>query len=113
MGALGHWLVVQPHRNAQCFIHAAHVIFRNAPGALPQAAFIQCANLFGQHNAVFGQAAAVGPHADMGGQAVFILPAGDGGSDHGIVAQRTMKHKKEKTGFDFLKNPMYNAVSYN
>ena len=25
---------------------------------------------------------AVGPHADMGGQAVFILPAGDGGSDH-------------------------------
>ena len=81
MGALGHWLVVQPHRNAQCFIHAAHVIFRNAPGALPQAAFIQCANLFGQHNAVFGQAAAVGPHADMGGQAVFILPAGDGGSD--------------------------------
>lgn len=34
MGALGHWLVVQPHRNAQCFIHAAHVIFRNAPGAL-------------------------------------------------------------------------------
>lgn len=71
MGALGHWLVVQPHRNAQCFIHAAHVIFRNAPGALPQAAFIQCANLFGQHNAVFSQAAAVGPHADMGGQAVL------------------------------------------
>ena len=28
-------------------------------------------------------------------------------------SEKKLKHKKEKTGFDFLKNPMYNAVSYN
>ena len=57
-------------------------ILGDAARALPQAALIQGTDLLGQNNAVLGQAAAVGPHADMRRQAVFILPAGDGRCDH-------------------------------
>ena len=75
-------LAFQPHGYAQGFVHAAHVILGDAARALPQAALIQGTDLLGQNNAVLGQAAAVGPHADMRRQAVFILPAGDGRRDH-------------------------------
>ena len=76
-------LAFQAHGNAQSFIHAAHIVRRDASGPFPQAAFVQCADLFRQHDAVLGKTAAVGPYADMGGQPVFILTAGDGRRNHG------------------------------
>ena len=39
--------------------------------------------LLGQDDAVLRKPAAVGPHADVGGQPVFVLAAGDGGCNHG------------------------------
>ena len=76
-------LAVQSHRNAQGFVHPAHIVGRDAPRPFPQAAFVQRADLLGQHDAVLAQAAAVRPHIDMGGQAVFVLAAGDGRRDNG------------------------------
>ena len=72
----------QAHRDAQRLVHPLHILRRDASGPLPQAAFVQRADLLGQDDAVFGQAAPVRPHPDMGRQAVFVLPGGDGGRDH-------------------------------
>ena len=50
---------------------------------LAQAALVKRADLLGQDDAVLCQTAAVGPHIDVGGQAVFVLTACDGGCNDG------------------------------
>ena len=81
-----HILTFQTHRHAEGLVHTAHIVGRDAPGALPQAALIQRANLLGQDDAVLRKPAAVGPHADMCGQPVFVLAARDGCcNDRGTV----------------------------
>src|SRR5699024_7227809 len=76
-------LTFQSHGNAQGLVHTAHIIGRDAPGPLPQAAFVQGADLLGEHNAVLGKSAPVRPHAEMGAQAVYLLTPGDGRRHHG------------------------------
>ena len=73
----------KPHRDAEGFVNAVHILRRDLAGTLAQAAFVQRADLFGQDDAVLGQAAAVGPHPDVGRQAIFILPRSDGRRNDG------------------------------
>ena len=58
--AIVHILTFQTHRHAEGLVHTAHIVGRDAPGALPQAALIQRANLLGQNDAVLRKPAAVG-----------------------------------------------------
>ncbi len=55
-------------------IQAAHLF--------PKTLFIYGTDLLQQHHRIPGKAAASGRKIDMGGQFGFILPAGDGSSDH-------------------------------
>ena len=74
---------VQPQAHVQRLVHAALIFRGDLPGALPQAVFVQGADLFQQHHAILGKAGVHRPDVDVGGQAGFVQPGCNGSCDHG------------------------------
>ena len=73
----------QPQADIQCLIDPFLVFRRDLPCALPQAVFVQRADLLQQHDAVLGEAGVRCPDIDMSGQAGFVQPGCNGRRDDG------------------------------
>ena len=65
---------IQPQADIQCLIDPPLVLRGDLPGPLPQAVFVQRADLLQQHHAVLGKACVLCPDIDVGGQAGFVQP---------------------------------------
>ena len=74
---------IQPQADIQCLIDPFLVFRRDLPCALPQAVFVQRADLLQQHDAVLGEAGVRCPDIDMRGQAGFVQPGCNGRRDDG------------------------------
>ena len=71
----------EAHRNG--VVHPLHHRAVHPAHPLPQAAFVQGADLLQQDHGILGQAAALGRHLDMGGQLGLAHLGGDGRRDDG------------------------------
>ena len=65
----------------QRLIHPALILGGDLPGPLPQAVFVQRADLLEQDDAVLGEARVGGPDVDVGGKPGFVQPGCNGGCD--------------------------------
>ena len=59
---------IQPQADIQCLIDPPLVLRGDLPGPLPQAVFVQRADLLQQHHAVLGKACVLCPDIDVGGR---------------------------------------------
>ena len=69
----------------QRLIHPALVLGGDLPGPLPQAVFVQRADLLKQDDAVLGKARVGGPDVDVGGKPGFVQPGCNGGCDDCVL----------------------------
>ena len=73
----------QAQAHVQRLIHPLLVGGGDLAGALPQAVFVQRADLFQQHHAVLGKAGVRRPDVDVGGQTRFVQPGCNGRCNDG------------------------------
>ena len=87
----------ETHRKG--LIDPAHCRIIQAAHLFPQTLFIYGTDLLQQHHRIPGKAAASGRKIDMGGQFGFILPAGDGSSDHSgtVTVAHIVLHNQYRT----------------
>ena len=72
MGAVICLIGAQAETHIQSLVYPALVLGSDLAGPLPQAVFIQCADLLQQHDAVLGEARIFGPDVDVGGKPGFV-----------------------------------------
>ena len=81
------------------------VLGGDLPGPLPQAALVQRADLLQQNHTVPCKAAVSRTDADVGGQAVLVLPGGDGGGNNGgaVAVAHVILHDQNRADAALLR----------